>query len=369
MDRITHSTAVDIGGGRRGFRSKDTQAGVPGTVAAATWLNAVQEEVMAVIEKAGLTPNSANLLQMVTSVRSQRLNYCPAGGTANALTITLDPAPSTLAELVGVPLRVLITTTNTDAVTLKQGALAATPVRMLGGAEIARGQLTPGIAEFVYDGAVFQLTSLTPAAFSRGGRLVSTASGTWVCPPGVFSVYAECLGAGGSGGNSTTSGDAATGGNGGAFGSGVYPVVPGTGYVLTVGLGGAVPAAGPNSGNTGGASSFGAFLTANGGAGGVPSNGGGIQTGVQPNATVAGANVLSLIGSQSQPAWSTGASVIVQSPGGPPAVGGAYGDRVGVATSSSAAGKNAVTRGQGGNGAVGNNVGGGGQPGLVSLFW
>lgn len=36
MDRIDHPTAVDIGGGRRGFRSKDTVAGVPGTVATAT---------------------------------------------------------------------------------------------------------------------------------------------------------------------------------------------------------------------------------------------------------------------------------------------------------------------------------------------
>ena len=30
MDRIVHATAVDIGGGKRGFRSKDTVAGVPG---------------------------------------------------------------------------------------------------------------------------------------------------------------------------------------------------------------------------------------------------------------------------------------------------------------------------------------------------
>lgn len=113
MDRITHPTAVDIGGGRRGFQSKDTLAGVPGTVVTAAHLNAEQEELMAVIEKAGLVPSPAVLTQLARAIRSQALNFRYTGGTANALTISLDPAPANWDDLLHVPLDLRITATNT----------------------------------------------------------------------------------------------------------------------------------------------------------------------------------------------------------------------------------------------------------------
>ena len=71
------------------------------------------------------------------------------------------------------------------------------------------------------------------------GSQTYIASGTWICPPGVFIVTAECWGGGGKGGS--VSGNSAQGG-GGAGGGGYskrvdIPVVPGTTYIVTVGAG------------------------------------------------------------------------------------------------------------------------------------
>ncbi|WP_417423631.1 DUF2793 domain-containing protein [Hoeflea sp.] len=54
MDRINGAGTVDIGGGRQGFRSEDLPTGVEGTEVTAEWLNAVQENILKVIEEAGL---------------------------------------------------------------------------------------------------------------------------------------------------------------------------------------------------------------------------------------------------------------------------------------------------------------------------
>jgi hypothetical protein len=69
MDRIIHSTAVDIGSGKRGFRSKDTVAGLPGTVVTAGHMNALQEEILAVIEAADIDPDPGDLTQLLQAIR------------------------------------------------------------------------------------------------------------------------------------------------------------------------------------------------------------------------------------------------------------------------------------------------------------
>jgi hypothetical protein len=101
-----------------------------------------------------------------------------------------------------------------------------------------------------------------------------TASGTWLCPPGVVSVTVECWGGGGAGGGtSANSQDGGGGGAGGTYVQKVVAVVPGNTYTVTVGKGGA----GANSaGVTGGASWFSTAGTvyAQGGAGGDAPNGG-----------------------------------------------------------------------------------------------
>ena len=54
MDRVNGARTVDIGGGKRGFRSQNRAAGINGTEVTATFLNDVQENLAAVIEGAGL---------------------------------------------------------------------------------------------------------------------------------------------------------------------------------------------------------------------------------------------------------------------------------------------------------------------------
>ena len=89
MDRITHSTAIDIGGGRRGFRSKDTGAGIPGTVVTATHLNAEQEEIVGAVEKAGFVPDAGDLSQLAKVIQSGAFNWAVATGTANDWNVEL----------------------------------------------------------------------------------------------------------------------------------------------------------------------------------------------------------------------------------------------------------------------------------------
>lgn len=155
MDRIVHSSAVDIGGGRRGFRSKDTVAGIPGTVVTATHLNAEQEEIVGAIEKAGLTPDGGDLTQLFRAMRQLGGEYYVAGGTANALTITIPVAFLNAAQMIGVPIRVKIASANTAAATLN-----GYPIVRQDSAATRKGDLQPGIREMFFDGASFRLFSL-----------------------------------------------------------------------------------------------------------------------------------------------------------------------------------------------------------------
>jgi hypothetical protein len=101
---------------------------------------------------------------------------------------------------------------------------------------------------------------------------VFTASGTWTKPADRTFVYVECIGAGGSGSHWESFGNfRQCGGAGGGYADILLRASALAGTVtVTVGAGGAgVPANTRASGNAGGASSFGAHLTAPGGRGGV----------------------------------------------------------------------------------------------------
>jgi len=136
MDRVNGEDWVDIGSGRRGFRGRDALAGLRGTEVTAAWLNEVQEELAFLAEL-----NDAELgldrMQVARGIRSQALNYVVAGGTPNALTAVLDPPISDYPN--GMPLRVLIASTNTGAATLNLD-----PILTPRGNPLARGDLPAG---------------------------------------------------------------------------------------------------------------------------------------------------------------------------------------------------------------------------------
>lgn len=96
---------------------------------------------------------------------------------------------------------------------------------------------------------------------------------TWTCPGGVTSVEVLVVAGGGGGGMQVGGG----GGGGGVIYQQAYPVVPGTGYTVTVGGGGAGASSSSVSGGTGSNSVF-AGLTALGGGGGGSHNNNGVST-------------------------------------------------------------------------------------------
>ena len=69
MDRTDGQNYIDIGGGRRGFRDQNVDAGVPGTRVTAAFLNSLQEEILTAIENAGITPAAADWRQLDAAIR------------------------------------------------------------------------------------------------------------------------------------------------------------------------------------------------------------------------------------------------------------------------------------------------------------
>lgn len=243
MDRINGADTVDIGSGRRGFIDEDLGVGQVGTEVTALWLNMTQEEIIKVIEGAGLVLNPADWTQLWQALRilgfsssnrrwtavnsmtlssapgapalgdtylipagatgiwsaqigkiaewngqswsyvtppdghgisladgrvfervsgvyieklaldqqSGKWTYAVVGGTANALTATLAPAPAALT--VGMTVRLLINLANTGAMTLNLNALGAIPIVLHDGTPVQSGQFAAGqVATFAYDG-------------------------------------------------------------------------------------------------------------------------------------------------------------------------------------------------------------------------
>lgn len=128
--------------------------------------------------------------------------------------------------------------------------------------------------------------TITLVLFALGGTMLYsqvntqsfTASGNFVVPAGVTSLTIEVVGAGGTG-----AGNGGGGGGGGGYAIGVYNVSAGATIPITIGTGG--------SGQVGGTSSAGAFISATGGANGTtvsnPNIGGGGAGGVGSNGTIA----------------------------------------------------------------------------------
>lgn len=101
----------------------------------------------------------------------------------------------------------------------------------------------------------------------------SAGSYVWLKPNGVRDVLVYCLGGGGGGGGGTTLASAAGGAGGGAGGFcfGVISSVDSS-VNVTIGASGAGAIPGVQNGLAGGTSSFGAYMTALGGTGGITAN-------------------------------------------------------------------------------------------------
>jgi hypothetical protein len=107
-----------------------------------------------------------------------------------------------------------------------------------------------------------------PFIFQSPVKFETPGTYNWKVPPGITTIWIEVWGGGGQGGGIGGKANYSSGGGGGSYGYGRFTVVPGTLYVVTVGAGGNITI---NSGS-GGSSSVGTLISANGGARGGFSN-------------------------------------------------------------------------------------------------
>lgn len=88
-----------------------------------------------------------------------RANYYVAGGTANALTVTMAPAITAYTE--GLALAVKITADNTAAATINVNGVGVKSLKRYNGDALLAGDLKTGmIALFSYDGTNFRMTGI-----------------------------------------------------------------------------------------------------------------------------------------------------------------------------------------------------------------
>jgi hypothetical protein len=279
MDRIIGANTIDLGGGRRGFRGKDTVGGVPGTELAALWHNAIQEEVVGAVEGAGFVPSNADFAQLRRVIRSGAFNWKIVGGTANALTV--DLTPDLAAYAAGLPLLLLTGAgANTDAMTINVDGVGVVPLVRRSGSAMAPGDVPANsLLDIAFDGAAFRCRGVVAsdlrAAFNPVNLSVVNfdVSGSWTVPAGVLFAFIEAWGAGGGGGAGDGSSLGGLGGGGGLYAARYVAVTPGAIHAVTIGVGGNTSTAPGNSGGSGGSTSVGALLTASGGGAGGPAGG------------------------------------------------------------------------------------------------
>ena len=237
--------------------------------------------------------------------------------------------------------------------------------------------LAAGLAPNKFNNAQV-LQALRQIIAGRNFRLIYT-SANFVVPPGVVAVRATVVGAGGSGGGTTsctaTQISVAAGGNSGTIGVGnVLNLVPGASIAVTVGLGGQWLGGANATSSPGGSSSFGPYISAPGGNGpgfNVPANPPPLIQSGYPTVAQAAGGFINSYESVGRPSLGIGALNFLSGAGGNCGIYGAGGDPV---ASTSANGNGALGFGSGGSGgATGPSAtakaGGAGAQGMVLVEW
>lgn len=303
MDRVNGADYVDIGGGRRGFRSQNLAGGVSGTEVTAAWLNALQENILKVIEAAGLAPdiNDWDLLWKALNLAENGRADFPVEGWQSAP----PAAPSQGARYVVLTPGAGAWINQGNMIAIFVGAawvftapIAGLQVQYWSGRQIVLrydgASWAEDLASETAAGRVELATSpetragtdaqraVTPAGLfaSRSvlrapetARWSSPGTYSWTVPADVTKIYGIVTSAGGGGGGQKGDG-IASGGGGGGRAEGAKAVTPGQIITITVGAGGA-PGAGstttadPTNGGAGGSSSIGSLMSATGGGGGL----------------------------------------------------------------------------------------------------
>lgn len=289
MQRVTRSTAAPslpsppASPGPPGyFTGGDPVANVPPTVPGYEWFNGVQEELVGLLVRAGLTPDGADLAQLRKSL--DRLFGGGLRTVAANVTLSPDDAGVVLADAAAASRTITLPAANAAngrplrfTFVRVDGAGANDVVLARAGADTIEGltQISLGVGRrltMVSDGA--SAWRVTAANGPRGEMQVFTSGGTFTVPDGVTRIRVRVVGGGGGGGRGTGT-NAAAGGGAGGYAEGWYDVTPGSTYTVTIGAGGAGATSPGAGGSPGGTTSFGALLSATGGQGQSPLEAGG----------------------------------------------------------------------------------------------
>ena len=152
------------------YIGKNVSAGIQGSKVPPKAVEFPQREIVNAILGAGLTPSNGDQTQLWQAIQKacqgQGIMVGTAGGTANAITTTLDPVPGSPASWSKIRLfLVKITATNTDVATIAPNGLAARNFkRNDGSTALSAGDLAQGgVALCLNDGTNVQLLAMLPA--------------------------------------------------------------------------------------------------------------------------------------------------------------------------------------------------------------
>lgn len=135
MDYPKSVPSVGLVGGK--FVDEDPIAGTPGSLIPAQWGNGVTQEVLNVLNAAGILPDEFDNAQLLLAISNlsviSQAQYVLSSGTANAIAANYSPAVTALTD--GMVLKFKALSVNTGAATFNPNALGAKPI--VGGAHNA----------------------------------------------------------------------------------------------------------------------------------------------------------------------------------------------------------------------------------------
>lgn len=274
-----------------------------GTPVTAEFLNEISANLRALARLNGATGSGAAIVpddntdtMLARAVQNLlqrgRPNYAQdSSGAANAVVVTLIPAPPEIVT--GMRLIIRAANANTGPVALTVNTFSGMAIVYPGGAALATAEVAAGgILDIIYNGTAWVLQSpkaVAAASFAVIPR-VYTASGSWTKPAGLASIRARFAGGGGAGGVSgsfsldTPAFFGGPGGPGGVVESWFTASALAATESFLIGAAGAVLTAstgGDDPGNPGGSSTFKGLIAGGGGAGlssftadGIPGAGG-----------------------------------------------------------------------------------------------
>lgn len=175
----------------------------------------------------------------------------------------ITPSPAITAYVAGQFFTFKAGTLNTGAATLNVSGLGAKTIKKDVSSDLVTGDILANqVVEVIYDGTNMQLVSRSSTLTPLNPTVqVVTATGTYTAPAGLKYALVELVGGGGGGGSLQSTSRVGGGGGGGGYARKILSAATiGVSQSVTIGAGGA------SATSAGGTTSFGALLSATGGA-------------------------------------------------------------------------------------------------------